>query len=266
MKNQPITPTTPANLTPFSKAIKRIVAVASATFFTFSSPASAALTLPSEMTERDVVILTAMATTQMDMLAIVEYENYQLNSQTQDLGFWTGTIDATGWNLTFNGSLNSIPLLIHQQGTLDFLNASAAWTTAGTYGVAPIDGSGSIAYDPNWTSLLQIFGKIMGLTGDVIDIYDDNPNTSKGKIKIKVETSGGTIVEIDGEVSEETTPETSSSTVTINEKGIQIRTDGTVNSNGSTTFHNEILPEPSAPILLSMGAVLLFLKRRRIAV
>ncbi len=64
--------------------------------------------IPSELTAQDLSALVALEATQNDLVGVALGINQLI--PPQELGKWTGTIDRSGWLLTFSGVINEIPL------------------------------------------------------------------------------------------------------------------------------------------------------------
>jgi len=116
--------------------------------------ASATLILSPELTAQDVNALVALEATQYGLAATAFSVNQSVSAQP--LGTWSGTIDSSGWNLTFSGQLNGTGMSIVESGQLDLTNNQATWTDTGMFGSAAITGSGNVMLDPFWKTFWKV--------------------------------------------------------------------------------------------------------------
>src|SRR5438477_8265874 len=113
--------------------------------------------IPTTFTPFDLSALVSAEATQYDLAEAAWLLDKPLHPQ-KELGNWTGNVNADGWSLNFQGNLNGVPLTVTQTGHLDLANDMATWTDFGLLGGEPINGSGTINFDPNWTQLLSKVG------------------------------------------------------------------------------------------------------------
>jgi hypothetical protein len=113
----------------------------------------------------DLELIAAESTT--NTLALVS-----LTSSTPGAlaaGAWTGSINSSGWSLSFSGSLQGTSLTLTETSTLDTVNQQLTLTDTGFLGSNAINGSGTIGLDAvNWTQTLTratVAGSIAGLYG-----------------------------------------------------------------------------------------------------
>jgi len=121
--------------------------------------------LPSLLTPLDINALVSLEATQNAL--VVVGTKFDVILAPQNLGMWTGTINDSGWSLSFSGGFNGVPLSMTQTGHSDLAAQRATWSTVGRLGSFAFDGSGSMDFDPTWSETIfgVGIGGLQGVTG-----------------------------------------------------------------------------------------------------
>jgi hypothetical protein len=128
-------------------------------FLSLAAP-NAVAQLSSSVLPQELNATQAQEALNNDLVVIASKLQGQTKTLTPDqvTGSATGTITATGWKLTFEGTLLGTSISITQVGSLN--NAVRTWTDTGSVGEVPLTGSGSLddsgkmACSINWGSVL----------------------------------------------------------------------------------------------------------------
>jgi len=94
-----------------------------------------------KLTGQQVNVLVSQEATQN----VVTYLTSQLGPPLS--GTWSGTVTASGWNLTFSGSINGQAAALTEAGT--FKGKIASWKDSGTVGSDNVSGSGTATLIPS---------------------------------------------------------------------------------------------------------------------
>jgi len=95
----------------------------------------------------DLSTIAAIGAIQNDIMLLC-LGSSSLSSQ-QSVGNWTGNVDSSGWSLQLsNGNLGGHPLNISTVGTIDSMAGTVSWADTGSFGSAPLTGSGQWTISP----------------------------------------------------------------------------------------------------------------------